>query len=241
MRNPALQSSIIFSLGRSLVNIQGLHFPMQRDVARWTNVEGPIPVGGRLIHSSYKVPISRINIQGVAKRLRIIEDLPTDPNFEGSYEVDGEEAEVVPNSIDHQSSASPSQPASRRFQSQVIPSTPRKLQQILPLLGLPWLNHRRREDHLPLPFPATQLFQRRENWPIQATREDPNMESEGQDAVARFFRIDDRNSREVITYANDRMIPGTASEEMAAKFSCYQNQKKCNLPIHDMGLDASAL
>ncbi|MBW0554194.1 hypothetical protein O181_093909 [Austropuccinia psidii MF-1] len=33
----------------------------QRDVARWTDVGGPIPVGGRPIYSSSEVPISRIN------------------------------------------------------------------------------------------------------------------------------------------------------------------------------------
>ncbi|MBW0579631.1 hypothetical protein O181_119346 [Austropuccinia psidii MF-1] len=55
------------------------------------------------------------------------------------------------------------------------------------------------------------------------TRGDPNAASENQDAVARLFRRVDRNSREVIMYANDRMIPGTASEEMAAKFAWYDD------------------
>ncbi|MBW0474290.1 hypothetical protein O181_014005 [Austropuccinia psidii MF-1] len=96
-----------------------------RDVARWTNLVGPIAVGGRPISYSSEVPISRINSQGVVKRLKRISKSPTDPNSEG-----GEEVEVVPNSIGHQSSALPSQPASRRFQSQVIPSTPRNLQLI---------------------------------------------------------------------------------------------------------------
>ncbi|MBW0474400.1 hypothetical protein O181_014115 [Austropuccinia psidii MF-1] len=36
----------------------------QRDVARWTNVGGPIPVGGRPIYSSSEVPSFRINIDG---------------------------------------------------------------------------------------------------------------------------------------------------------------------------------
>ncbi|MBW0593475.1 hypothetical protein O181_133190, partial [Austropuccinia psidii MF-1] len=36
----------------------------QRDVARWTNVGGPIPIGGRPIHYSSEVPISRTNTDG---------------------------------------------------------------------------------------------------------------------------------------------------------------------------------
>ncbi|MBW0587304.1 hypothetical protein O181_127019 [Austropuccinia psidii MF-1] len=83
---------------------------------------------------------------------------------------------------------------------------------------------RRRDGLSPLLFPAAQVFQRRDCWPIQVTREDPNAASENQDAVARLFRRVDRNSREVIMYANDRMIPGTASEEMAAKFSWYEDE-----------------
>ncbi|MBW0479748.1 hypothetical protein O181_019463 [Austropuccinia psidii MF-1] len=83
---------------------------------------------------------------------------------------------------------------------------------------------RRREDHSPLPFPVTKVFQQRECWPILVTREDPNMESEGQDAVSRFFRRVDRNSREVIMYDNDRTIPGTASVEITAKFSWYEDE-----------------
>ncbi|MBW0581006.1 hypothetical protein O181_120721 [Austropuccinia psidii MF-1] len=59
---------------------------------------------------------------------------------------------------------------------------------------------------------------------MDVTREDPNAESETQEAVARFFRRVDRNSREVIMYANDRTIPGTASEEMAAKFAWYEDE-----------------
>ncbi|MBW0490042.1 hypothetical protein O181_029757 [Austropuccinia psidii MF-1] len=83
---------------------------------------------------------------------------------------------------------------------------------------------RRIEDKYPLPFPSTQVFQQREHWPIWATREDTNMVSEGQEAVARLFRRVDRNSREVIMYVSDRTIPGTASEEMAAKFSWYEDE-----------------
>ncbi|MBW0558886.1 hypothetical protein O181_098601 [Austropuccinia psidii MF-1] len=83
---------------------------------------------------------------------------------------------------------------------------------------------RRRDGLSPLPFPASQVFQRRDCWPIQITREDPNTASENQEAVARLFRRVDRNSREVIMYANDRTILGTASEEMAAKFAWYEDE-----------------
>ncbi|MBW0519689.1 hypothetical protein O181_059404 [Austropuccinia psidii MF-1] len=70
-------------------------------------------------------------------------------------------------------------------------------------------------------FPAAQVSKRRECWPVWVTREDPNMANEGQDGVARIFRRVDRNSRVVNSYANDRIIPGTASEKMAARFLWY--------------------
>ncbi|MBW0471209.1 hypothetical protein O181_010924 [Austropuccinia psidii MF-1] len=63
--------------------------------------------------------------------MRRISNSPTDPNAEGSDELDGEEVEVVPNSIGHKSSASHSQPASRKFQSKVITSTPQNFQPAL--------------------------------------------------------------------------------------------------------------
>ncbi|MBW0543724.1 hypothetical protein O181_083439 [Austropuccinia psidii MF-1] len=58
----------------------------QMDVARWTNVEGPIPVGGRPIYSSSEVPIYRINTKGIVKRIRQIANSPPDPDAEGSDE-----------------------------------------------------------------------------------------------------------------------------------------------------------
>ncbi|MBW0555002.1 hypothetical protein O181_094717 [Austropuccinia psidii MF-1] len=93
-----------------------------------------------------------------------------------------------------------------------------------PALNLEASSSRRRNGLSPLPFPAAQVFQRRDCWPIRVTREDPNAASENKDAVARLFRRVDRNSREVIMYANDRMIPGTTSEEMAAKFYWYEDE-----------------
>ncbi|MBW0572937.1 hypothetical protein O181_112652, partial [Austropuccinia psidii MF-1] len=209
----------------------------QRDAARWTCVGWPIPV---------------------VKRIRRIDDSPTDPVAKGSDELDGEEVQVVPHSVGHPSRNSSTQPLANRFQSQVIPSTPRTFQTILDSIPTtipppspstsharpaldpalrpspvqqsrnspittshqlqPVASPRRRRDGLsPLPFPASQIFQRRECWPIRVTREDPNASSENQEAVAILFRRVDRNSREVIMYANDRTIPGTASEEMAEK------------------------
>ncbi|MBW0533953.1 hypothetical protein O181_073668 [Austropuccinia psidii MF-1] len=100
----------------------------KRDVARWTNVGGLIPVGGRPIYSSSEVPISRINTEGIVKRIRRIANSLPDLDAEGSDELDGEEAEVVPNSAGHPSNTSPSQPLAKRFQSQIIPSTPRDFQ-----------------------------------------------------------------------------------------------------------------
>ncbi|MBW0542729.1 hypothetical protein O181_082444 [Austropuccinia psidii MF-1] len=113
----------------------------QRNVARWTNVGGPISVGGRTIYSSSSVPKSRINTEGVVKWIRQIANSPPDMDAEGSDELDGEEAEVVNNPVGNQSSTSSSQPPAKRFQSCLLPSTPRNFQPtlatILPTPGLP--------------------------------------------------------------------------------------------------------
>ncbi|MBW0524743.1 hypothetical protein O181_064458 [Austropuccinia psidii MF-1] len=77
-----------------------------------------------------------INTEGIVKRIRQIANSPPDPDAEGSDELDGEEAEVVPNSADHPSNTSPSKTPAKRFQSQVIPSTPRKLQPTLSTIPL---------------------------------------------------------------------------------------------------------
>ncbi|MBW0524052.1 hypothetical protein O181_063767 [Austropuccinia psidii MF-1] len=85
----------------------------QRDVARWTNVGGTIPVGGRPIYSSSEVPISRINAEGMVNQIRQISNSPPDPDAEGSDELDGEEAEVVPNSAGHPYNTSPAKRSQR--------------------------------------------------------------------------------------------------------------------------------
>ncbi|MBW0557691.1 hypothetical protein O181_097406 [Austropuccinia psidii MF-1] len=87
----------------------------QRDVAKWTNVGGPIPISGRPIYSSSEVPISMINTEGIVQRIRGIDDSPPDQDAEVSEELDGEEVEVIPHSAGHPSNSSPSQPPARRF------------------------------------------------------------------------------------------------------------------------------
>ncbi|MBW0567669.1 hypothetical protein O181_107384 [Austropuccinia psidii MF-1] len=144
-------------------------------------------------------------------QIRRIADSPADPDSEGSDELDGEEVEVVPHLVGHPSRNSSSHPLANRFQSQVIPSTPRTLQPVLASIlttippsspstshSMPVLNpevrpspsqqprnspittsqqlqpvassSRRRDGLSPLPFPAAQVFQRRDRWPIQITR-----------------------------------------------------------------------
>ncbi|MBW0587078.1 hypothetical protein O181_126793 [Austropuccinia psidii MF-1] len=233
----------------------------QRDVARWTNVGGPIPVGGRPIYSSSEFPISRTNTEGIVKRIRKIADSQPDPDAEGSNELDGEEVEVIPHSSGHSSNSSTSQPPAKKIPKSSNPQYPQKLpahscynsscfttlfphqaclessSKTIPHPTIQKLTHsqlpttptwastsRRREELFPMPFPASQVFQRRDQWPIQVTREDPKTESDNQDAMARLFRRVDRNSREVIMYANNRTIPGTASEEIAEKFAWYEDE-----------------
>ncbi|MBW0564923.1 hypothetical protein O181_104638 [Austropuccinia psidii MF-1] len=209
----------------------------KRDVARWTNVGGPIPVGGRPIYSSSEVPISSTNTEGVVKivkRVRRIDDSPTDPDAEGSDELDvlpstprtfqptlaSIPTTISPPSLSNSHARPALNPEVRPLPVQKSRNSPiTTSQQLQPVAS----SSRRRDGLFPLPIPTAQVFQRRERWPIQVTREDPNAASENQDAVARLFRRVDRNSREVIMYANDRTIPGTSSEEMAAKFAWYED------------------
>ncbi|MBW0552378.1 hypothetical protein O181_092093 [Austropuccinia psidii MF-1] len=100
----------------------------QRDVARWTNVRGPLPVGGSPIYSSSEVPISKINNERVVKQIRRISNSPPDPDAEGSDELDGEEAEVFPHCACNPVSSSPSHPPAKRLQSHIIYNTPRNFQ-----------------------------------------------------------------------------------------------------------------
>ncbi|MBW0520817.1 hypothetical protein O181_060532 [Austropuccinia psidii MF-1] len=74
------------------------------------------------------IPISRTNTEGIVKRIIQTANSSPDPDAEGSNELDGEEFEVIPHSSCHPSNSSPSHPPAKRFQSQVIPSTPRNFQ-----------------------------------------------------------------------------------------------------------------
>ncbi|MBW0577206.1 hypothetical protein O181_116921 [Austropuccinia psidii MF-1] len=67
----------------------------------------------------------------MVKKVRKIANSPPDLDAEGSDALDGEEVEVVPNSAGHTSNDSPAQPPAKRFQSQIIPSTPRNFQPTL--------------------------------------------------------------------------------------------------------------
>ncbi|MBW0574168.1 hypothetical protein O181_113883 [Austropuccinia psidii MF-1] len=189
---------------------------MQRDVARWTNVGRPIPVGGRPIYSSSEDPISRINTEGIppAKRFQS-QIIPSTPR---SFQPTLSAIPASPHSSHTRSALNPAvrpSPIQKPRNTPIVTS-----QQLQPGAS----TSRRREELSPFPFPAAEVFQRRDCWPIQVTIEDPNTGSKNQDAVARLFRRVYRNSRELIMYANDRTTPGTSSEEMAAKFTWYEDE-----------------
>ncbi|MBW0525200.1 hypothetical protein O181_064915 [Austropuccinia psidii MF-1] len=170
--------SILIEFGTGILDL--VTGSRKRDVARWNNVGGPIPVGGRPIYSSSEVQISRINTDGVVNRIRRIADYPPDPDAEGSDELDGEGVEVVPHLVGHQSRTFSSQPLANRFHSHMIPSTPRTFQPTSPSPSharpafnqsvrqspittskhlQPMASARRRRDGFsPLPFPASQVF-----------------------------------------------------------------------------------
>ncbi|MBW0546694.1 hypothetical protein O181_086409 [Austropuccinia psidii MF-1] len=150
------------------LGISNLTGSRQRDVARGTNAGGPIPVGGRPIYSSSEVPISRINTDGVVKRIRRIADSPPDPDAEGSDELDGEEVEVVPHLVGHQSSTSSSQNLAKRFHSHIIPSTPRTVQPTVATIptSLPPSHYRPALNPAVRPSPITtsQHLQKKKRW-----------------------------------------------------------------------------
>ncbi|MBW0465201.1 hypothetical protein O181_004916 [Austropuccinia psidii MF-1] len=97
----------------------------------------------------------------------------------------------------------------------------------------------RREDQLPFPFPAAQVSQNWELWPIRVTREDPTVVNDGQNTASILLKSVDRNSRELIVYANERMVSGTASEEIASKLTCYEDKliSKFQRTFNDLGKD----
>ncbi|MBW0567310.1 hypothetical protein O181_107025 [Austropuccinia psidii MF-1] len=191
-----------------------------RDVEMWTNVGGPISVGGRPIYSSSEVPISRINTEGPLANRFQIHVIPSTPRtFQPTLA-------TFPTSLPP---TSPSSLHARTALTQAVRPSPIQQPRNSPIITSQQLQHmasssRRRDGFSPLPFPATKVFQRRDCCPIRVTGENPNAASENQDAVARLFRRVDRNSREVIMYANDRAILDTASDEIAAKFAWYEDE-----------------
>ncbi|MBW0489714.1 hypothetical protein O181_029429 [Austropuccinia psidii MF-1] len=156
-----------------------------REFARWTTVGGPIPIGGseELDGEDVEVLLSSAGNQSStspsqpASKISQIKVVPSTPrNFQPVLS-------TIPPLSKSLSTARPS--LVPKVRSSPIPQ-PRNSpmitsQQLQPVAS----SSKRREEGSPFPFPATQVFQKRECWPIQATREDPNMENEGQDAVAR--------------------------------------------------------
>ncbi|MBW0472778.1 hypothetical protein O181_012493 [Austropuccinia psidii MF-1] len=215
----------------------GLTGSRQRDVARWTNVGGPISVGGRPIYSSSGGPISRTNTKGIVKRIRRIVDSPPDPDDEGSDQLDASCQEIpksnypqCPRDYQPTLSAIPTSipPASthsshtRHALNPAVRPSPIQQPRNSPIVTSKQLQPvasttRIREELSPWLLPAGKVFQSRNQWPIRVTREYPNTTSENKNAVARLFR------REVIMYANDRTVPGTTFDKMAAKYAWYED------------------
>ncbi|MBW0492638.1 hypothetical protein O181_032353 [Austropuccinia psidii MF-1] len=132
----------------------------------------------------------------------------------------------IPTSLPH---SSPSSYQTRPSMNPAVSPSPIKQSRASPIVTSKQpqpevSSSRRREELSTLPFPAAQVFQQRDCWLIRVTGEHPNMVSKSQDSVARLFNRVDRNSREVIMYASYRTIPSTASEEMAANFSLYEDE-----------------
>ncbi|MBW0489968.1 hypothetical protein O181_029683 [Austropuccinia psidii MF-1] len=171
--------------------------PWKRDVARWTNVGGSIPVCGRTIYSSSAVPISRINTEVVVKRISRIANSPADLYAEGTYcpkiSSTPRNFQLILGTIS--TSLPPASPSSSHTRPAINPAarpSPIQMSRASPIVTSQQLqpeasSGRRKEDHSPLPFPAAQVFQKSYCWPIQVTREDPNTDSENQDSAARLF------------------------------------------------------
>ncbi|MBW0591609.1 hypothetical protein O181_131324 [Austropuccinia psidii MF-1] len=84
--------------------------------------------------------------------------------------------------------------------------------------------NRSRVERSPLPLPDAEVPSRIENYPVRVTREDPNVVTEPQDSLERLFRRVDRNSREIVAYLNDRIIPEAASEEIDSRYVWYEDE-----------------
>ncbi|MBW0467778.1 hypothetical protein O181_007493 [Austropuccinia psidii MF-1] len=85
-------------------------------------------------------------------------------------------------------------------------------------------SNRRRVERSHLPYQEIEVFQREDHWPAKATSQDLNEIHDPQDSVERISQRVDINSREMIFYDNDRIIPGMASEEMPSEFVWYEDE-----------------
>ncbi|MBW0563220.1 hypothetical protein O181_102935 [Austropuccinia psidii MF-1] len=217
----------------------------QRDVARRINFVGPIPVGDaegsdeldgeEVIVVSHSVDHESSNSS--SQPLANIFQSQVIPSTPRTFQP---VLASIPTSLPP---ASPSPSHARPSLNQAVRPSPNQQPRNSPITTSqqlqPMASSSRRDGLSPFPFPATQVFQRRDFWPIGITREDPNTASEKQEAVARLFRRVDRNSRGVIMYANDRTSPGTASEEMAVEFAWYEDKLISDFQrtFHDLGRD----
>ncbi|MBW0483915.1 hypothetical protein O181_023630 [Austropuccinia psidii MF-1] len=151
----------------------------------------------------------QINTEGIVKRIRQILNDPPDPDAEGSDELDGKEVEEIPKSS-HASTPRTFQPTLATIPNAIPPASPHSShtrpslntpvrpsniqqsrnspivnpQQLQPVAS----TSRRREEFSPFPFPAAQVFQHRDRWPIRVAREDLNMASDNQDSVGRCIQ-----------------------------------------------------
>ncbi|MBW0552843.1 hypothetical protein O181_092558 [Austropuccinia psidii MF-1] len=138
----------------------------QRDVARWTNVGGPIPVGSNddldgeeveVVPNSAGHPSNTSPSQPPAKRLKS-QVIPSTPrSFHPTLSTI---STASPNSSHTRPALNPAVrpcPIQKPRNSPIVTS-----QQLQPETS----TSRRREEFYPLPFPAAQVFQHRDQWPV---------------------------------------------------------------------------
>ncbi|MBW0582316.1 hypothetical protein O181_122031 [Austropuccinia psidii MF-1] len=150
----------------------GLTGSSQRDVARWTNVGGPLPVCGRPIYSSSEVPISSINNEGVVKQIYS----PSHPPAKRiqSHIIHNTPRNLQPTLATIAISIPPASPnpshTSPALNQEVRPSPipqPRNSPMVTSQQPQSVASaSRRREELFPLTFPAAQVFQCQDQWPI---------------------------------------------------------------------------
>ncbi|MBW0488744.1 hypothetical protein O181_028459 [Austropuccinia psidii MF-1] len=172
-------------------------------------------------------PLPVFNSQGLVKIIRKIADSPTNPDAEESDELDGEDIEVIPKSSHSQYpkkfSSYPVHYYSSFTKSIHFQTFPGCTTEEISYSPAQKINN----GNIPSTKACGQL-QRKKRGSIAFTAPCcssiskkrvlacPGNQRRSQDAVARLLIRVDRNITEVIAYDNHRMIPGTASEEMAA-------------------------